>query len=294
MRLAARSLHDTRAEQASPLYFGWTRYSAHIRDRRGLGFRASKQFPDEAAYLAHLWSPERMEGRSQAFLRLSVPLLQRMRDRHDYRHVVTYSPEMPDPWLAQLREAASRFDVLMLSPADDGPVTDVMRTTLREQSHGSRPAVWFRVDDDDLLSVDFLDRLDRHVRSHPPLWGVSLSWGYEGLWHDGLVSHVRETHRPLGSQGQACLGVWDADRGELDIPEPGNHRTLDRRVPSVLDSTSPTFVRLVHLGQDTRTDTEGTVDDLKARLQRNRSRMKDSDLFLQKFPTLRGVFEPDV
>lgn len=279
------------ADGLPPLYYGWTRYSAHLPDHRGLGFRATRRFPDEQDYLAHLWDEERMSVRAQVFLELSVPVLQRLRDTHDYRHVVTYSPEMPEPWLGQLREAAQRYDVLDLRPASEGTITDIVRADLQGAAQQTRPVVWFRLDDDDLLSTDYLDLLDGHVTTHGPMWAVSLSKGVRALWHEGRASLLRGTHRPLGSQGQACIGRWDAERGILDIPEPGNHTTVDTRVPTVLDSRRATFVQLVHTGQDTRTDTQSSFEELKAAHLRNKVVVTRPERLLPRFPTLGEVYD---
>lgn len=282
----------TGTDGLAPLYYGWTRYSAYLPDHRGLGFRATREFPDEEAYLAHLWSEERMSVRAQTFLELSVPVLQQLREEHDYRHVVTYSPEMPDRWLRQLREAARRYDVLDLRPASDGAITDILRADLAREAAETRPVVWFRLDDD-LLSTEYLDRLDGHVRAHGPMWAVSMSTGIQAVWHEGRASHLRFTHRPLGSQGQACIGRWDADRGTLQIPEPGSHTTVDTRVPTVLDSRRATYVQFLHLGQDTRTGERPTVEKLKAQHLRNTKVVRRPDRLLPLFPTLAAVYDPE-
>ena len=277
-----------------PVYFGWTRYSAYFTDNRGLGFRASARFPDEDSYLRHLWSAERMAVRAQIFLDLSVPVLQAMSERHDYRHVVTYSPEMPDPWLSQLHEAAQRYDVLDLHPVADGAVTDVMRARLERHETVSRPAVWFRLDDDDLLSTDYLDIVDRHVRTHGPMWAISLSKGVQAIWHEGRVEDLRGKHRPLGSQGQACIGRWDARQRVLTVPELGSHTTVDTRVPTVLDSRRATYVQLIHTGQDTRTTRQPTVEELRTGHRRNRAVVTRPDRLLPRFPTLAEVYQEQV
>lgn len=278
---------------APPIYYGWTRFSALMPKKHGLQFRASWGFPDADAYAEYLWSEARMAERAAIFLDRSAPLLQAMSERHDYRHVVTYSPEMPEPWLSMLQEAATRHAVLDLRPVSDGPVTQVMMDELQEQEGNSRPAVWFRLDDDDLLSVDYLDSLDHHVRAHGPMWGVSFGLGYQGLWDNGRVRHVRSTHRPLSSHGQACIGWWNAPANKLTVPGLGSHTGLDRRVPTVLDSRSHMFLRLVHPGQDTRSEAPPTREELRVPLLRSKAVVKDHAKFLRLFPSLVDVYDAD-
>lgn len=278
-----------------PRYYGWTRYSAYFIDHGGLGFQASRRFPTEQDYLSYLWSDERMSVRDHIFLELSVPILQSLRDRHDYRHVVTYSPEMPDPWLSRLHDAAVRYDVLDLRAVSHGGIVEIMRSDLESSREGSGPVVWFRVDDDDLLSTEYLDLLDNHVQSHGPMWAVSLSKGFDAVWHEGRISLLRGRHRPLGSQGQAYTGYWDAPRTELRIPRLGSHTKVDTRVPTVLDSRRSTFLQLLHVGQDTRTAEAHDPSDLRARQLKNRAVVKDPTLVFPRFPTIEAVYddEPD-
>lgn len=284
---------DTSRRDAPRSYYGWTRYSAYLPDHRGLAFRATKLFPDEQAYLNYLWSPERMAVRQQIFLTLAVPLLQQLRERHDYRHVVTYSPEMPDPWQSALHEAAARYDVLDVRPASEGVITDIMATDLPRRGLSSRKAVWFRVDDDDLLSIDFLDYLDEHVATHDPHWAVSLAKGVAGLWHDGQLSDLRGVHRPLGSQGLACIGWWDAATGVLDVPEVGSHTTIDWRMPTVLDSRRATYLQFRHAGQDTRTQAPPTLEELLRVHRQSKAVVTKPERIVARFPTIASVYTPE-
>lgn len=277
-----------------PLYVGWTRYSAFLQDTGGLDLATKDRFPDADAYRAHLWAGDRMAARSHMFLTLAVPVLQTMRERHDYRHVVTYSPEMPEPWLSQLLEAARRYDVLDLRPVSAGGPLEALRDHLAGSGRDSGPAVWFRVDDDDLLPTDYLDLVHAHVSHVGPGWSVCLGMGYDGLWHEGQVHHVRRKHRPTGSHGQAFSGWWDARTQELTVPGPGNHRTVDRRSPTVVDSRPPAWIRLSHAWQDSgRQDGLPSFDELAAPLLRNPSTVRDQADLLRRWPTLEGIYRPD-
>jgi hypothetical protein len=215
-----------------------------------------------------------------------------MAERHHYRHVVTYSPEMPEPWLSQLRDAARTYDVLDLRPVSAGGPVEALQDHLLRSGRGSGPAVWFRVDDDDLLPTDYLDLVERHVQHVGPGWMVSPGLGYEALWRDGRLHHVRRRHRPLASHGQAASGWWDAGAAQLDVPGPSNHTRVDERWPAVLDSRSPAWLRLIHPWQDTQ-GTRPTFEDLAAPLLRNPSRVLDEADLLRRWPTVDGGYRPD-
>lgn len=291
-RAAAWAALGTSPTVRRPFYLGWTRYSASFPREGGLALAINHRYTDPDVYRAQLWSPERMEPRSRMFLTLSVPLLQALREQHDYRHVVTYSPEMPEPWLSQLHEAAERYDVLDPRPVSAGGPLEALQDHLAASDRDSGPAVWFRLDDDDLLATDFLDLLEEHVKHVGPGWAISLGMGYEGLWHEGEVHHVRRKHRPNASHGQAFTGWWDAQTLELTVPGPGNHRTVDHRSPTVLDSRAVAWLRLIHAWQDTQGD-RPSFDTLAAPLLRNPSRVRSEADLLERWPTLEGAYRPD-
>ncbi|MDV3222906.1 glycosyltransferase [Intrasporangium sp.] len=274
------------ADDVPPAFFGWTRYSQYYRGTSA--FKTSRAFPDEDAYKARLWSAERMGPRATMFLELSVPLLQQMRKEHVYRHVVSYSPEMPEPWLGQLLAAAERYDVLELLPAGSGGVPSHFERVLERVESPSRTVVWFRVDDDDLLSIDYLDRLAVYSTRSERGRGVSMARGYSALWHDGVMIHPREARRPLGSQGQAYVGAYDHTSQRLTMPRPGDHSTVDRRMPTILDSRFHTFLQLRHAGQDTQSG-EAEPFELLHRRHTSIAAVSGHSRLLELFPTVAGV-----
>ena len=268
------------------MFFGWTRYSAFYPDSKA--FAASKATTDPDAYKRQLWSDDRMLMRSRVFLDLSVPLLQQMAAHHDYRHVVTYSADMPDPWQTQLQAAADRYGVLLMQPVESSKLHNSMRDHLIASDSPSRTVVWFRVDDDDLLGLNYLDELSRYATAHDRDRAVSLARGYSALWHEGSISHVRPAHRRLGSQGQAYVGWWDQEHRSISFPRAGSHATVDNRMPVILDSRSPVFMQLRHLGQDTATQAAG-IDALRAK-HTSVAAVPDVGPILTSFPTLREVY----
>lgn len=268
---------------AAPIFFGWTRYSAYHPKSRA--FVAVRDAEDEATYKAQLWSAERMRTRSAIFFGLSVPQLHAMRGDHDYVHLVTYSDDMPDPWQAELQDAVAASDLLALHPVHRG-LRFLIRDHLVATGSPSRPVVTFRVDDDDLLATNYLDELAAYATAHDHGRAVSLARGYTALWHAGAVTQLRSTYRRLGSQGQACIGSWDAETGELDLPPMKSHASVDRRLPTILDARTPTFLQLRHLGQDTAD--EGGLAALRATLGQHPP-VEDVEEVLARFPSLRAV-----
>lgn len=273
-----------------PFFCGWTRYSAFRPGSKA--FVASRNSEDDETYKASLWSAARLGPREQIFLGLSLPLLQQMATRHAYTHFLTYSPEMPDPWQKHLQDAVRSHSVLHLHPVHRG-LRFVIREHLIAQDSPSRTVVLFRVDDDDLLALDYLDVLANYATPHDHGRAVSLARGYSAMWHEGRVSQIRHTYRRLGSQGQANVGTWDAATQTLDLPAAGSHASVDRRMPTILDSRRPAFLQLRHLGQDTAMPEKG-MDHLRATGASAAPLSQDElDAALAAFPTLHSVLHSE-
>lgn len=274
--------------EGAPSYFGVTRFSV-FQPESG-AWKLSRNNADADDYRTVLWSESRMRPRTDIFLKLVVPILQKMSERHRYRHIVLYSDEMPDPWRSELFEAAARYSVLYLHEnGSRKPIPSVVRDLLKDESRGARAVVQFRLDDDDLLAIDYLDRISEFATPHDAGRAVSLATGYSALFHDGtLTGPIRQVRRVFGSQGLAYVGYYDADREHLTLSAGGRHYLVDRKMPSIVDSRAPSFFQMRHVGQDTLIDADEAVRKIRDELD-TRKPATDSDAIAALFPTLRSL-----
>lgn len=238
-----------------PRFFGLTRFSvAHVGDsawRTSWGVQR-----EESDYLADLWSPQRMTSHCELFARLCAPQLQAMAGDHDYRHVVLYSPQMPEPWLGHLHAIAHDHPVLELVPVEGviPSATELAGQRLNGHSRTSGPVVTLRVDDDDMLAVDFLDRLTEFATPSDRGRAVNLSRGFTGVWDDATAQlrDLRPVIKRFSALGQAFVGWFDARSGTLSgLPsEHEPHHKMDQFRPTVHDARQPAFLWTQHLHQD--------------------------------------------
>lgn len=288
--LGRRTVQDRRGPQP-PSFFGLTRFS--VFDPAPGAWKLSRNAPDHDSYRSRLWSAERMRPRCDIFLTLTAPILQQMAEQHDYRHLVLYSPEMPDPWRSELFAAAARHPVLHLLK-DDEDVSEAMVSSLRQRSPRSRVVVQFRLDDDDLLAADFLDRLAAYATPHDVGRAVSMAAGYSAVFDQGALGPVREVRRVFGAQGLAYVGRYDSGRQRVYLNAKGAHYLVDRRRPTIVDSREPAYFQMRHAEQDMLSDHE-TTGDRGATLQAlnadlaKRPRAKDLGAVARRFPTLRDL-----
>jgi hypothetical protein len=233
----------------------------------------------EARYLSVLWSPERMVPRCELFSRLCAPQLQAMAGRHDYRHVVLHSPGLPEPWLGQLRATVQEHPVLELVPVD-GPElpspTTLAKTLVPGRRVDSGPVVTFRVDDDDLLAVDFLDHLAEYANYADRGRAVNLPRGFTSVWDESRLSmhDLRPVLERFGGRGQAFVGWYDAESGALDdLPERHEpHSKIDQFRPVVHDARHPAFLWTQHVHQDSHQN------------RRSGTPLERIETFMAKFP----------
>lgn len=232
----------------SPPIFGVTRYSVYqpASDDWVLSGGAD---PDE--YRARLWAAERMAPREQVFLEWAVPIYQRFHEAHGYRHLVQHSPQMPARWLDSLRDAAATYPVLMLVPS--GAWQDrrlAMARDLKRRRLPAGPAAWLRVDDDDLLATDFIDRLAPLVTVAHEGFAVTFGKGLTAQLDDGKLAHFGTTIQPMVSMGLTFIGSHDG-AGTATFPlSRRSHAHVHRHLPTLVDSREVAYLRLLHENQD--------------------------------------------
>ncbi|RNL49465.1 glycosyltransferase [Arthrobacter oryzae] len=235
-------------------FFGVTRFSLFLPGSAAWKAtrEGSRQDPDTLH--AYLYADERINPRLRIFRDYALPIYAGYAAKHNYTHIVLYSDEMPEKWKAELRAITVLYPFVVLNSEKEHAMSarPIMERKMQEAGAESSAVAWFRVDDDDLLSADYLDQLDRHTTGANRGKGVSFGLGYLGLYADGKFSDYRELHKTMLAQGQAFIGAYDAETRKLSFPKAGNHRISDRITPFIIDSRSPAFLWTQHAGQDTR------------------------------------------
>lgn len=265
-----------------------------IFDPGWTGWRATntQTFAGSEDYRAHLWSPERLQPRLRIFGDLALPIYQQMAARHDVRVLVQHSPDLPEPWLGRLHDLATAFPVLRPVPVPGWvEARDTVRDDLGPDAR-SGTVVLLRVDDDDVLSADFLDQLAPHVTPAHHGWSISLGRGLVARLKGDALVDFRDFSDPLCSIGQTYLGAYDRRRRALDISPMLSHRRVPETLPTVVDSRSAAFVQVRHPGQDTRVgqDAEQTQQGLRDSMRRLPAITEVASL-RPKFPTLSAAFD---
>lgn len=270
----------------SKFFFGVTRFSVYAP---GSGaWKLSKDDISEQEYLANLYSDDRLSVRFDIFTERALPAYQKMSIGRNYRHIVQYSDLMPEKWKAKLFQCAIDFPVILLQEVKHTTASvDAMLLELRNKEALSGVVVWFRVDDDDLLSADYLDQLDQYAKSHFSGMAVSFGSGITAAYTNGVFKNFRLIRKHLMSQGQAYIGRYDASERRLIFPKATDHTKTDTVNPVVIDSRKPAYFWVHHDSQDTSADINknlaiSKIDSLLAGLPR----LKMHEDYALLFPTI--------
>lgn len=293
-RSVRRHVGSVRLARREKYFFGQTRFSIFSPGSRSWQLTRGLDDPDE--YARTLYSEERMGPRCEIFCNLAAPTYQRMADRYQYHHFVMYSPTMPARWRARLEEAAQRYPVLQLMPTDTGQVqlADLAAPVLGRLTPSRDALVFgFRIDDDDLLSEDYLDQIAPLVTERHHGYAISLAKGYAGIFEHGAYTEVREFDQPLIAIGLGTVGRWRARSSQLDLPKVVDHRRTHHRRPVVLDARRATVLWTRHVAQDSapaRVKNAPDAESARASLRRELRgfpRVDNAGAVLERFPALR-------
>ncbi|MDF2562133.1 MAG: hypothetical protein K0R99_3579 [Microbacterium sp.] len=259
-------------------YYGHTRFSVHLPGNRA--WKTSRHTDD---YANTLFDPRRMALRAEVFLSLAAPIYQSWADRFAYRHIVHFSGDLPEPWRSLLEDAAVRHPCFILDEVtDEIQVDSVIASDLMSVSDEPGLVVRIRVDDDDLLAADFLDRLETYVLPEHVGFAVSFGLGVAALYRHGAHTDFRLKREVLPSAGQAYIGRFDPSSMSVRELADAPHNRIDTVAPVIFDSREPMYLQTFHARQDKEF---GREDDPFARLKRH-APLEDAALLDAKFPTL--------
>lgn len=259
-------------------FIGHTRYSLYIPNSTAWKVSNGTRFSSPSDYRDYLYSDERMALREEIFLNESLPALNEAANGHELRHIVSYSASLPDRRKEALRKASEKFEFLILDEVPDGS-----RPSDRYELTGdflSKGTIFgdYRLDDDDVLPVNFFDRMSEYLTPAHVGYVISFPLGIEAILTDGSAFNLREAHYPMNSVGQlgVCKKTLD---GSVQKPSATSHTKADRHNPTVLDSRQIGYFRYNHTGQDNVLSASGEGD---------LSRLVTS---MQHFPVLSNNFD---
>jgi len=232
-------------------FVGVTRFSVYAPNKAGLNTSA-RHVGSESAYMQELYAPERLDDRLRIFGQIAAPIYDSFAQRYDYTHLVQYSKELPEAYQGKLFEIAKKYPCVKPVLVQDEDMDVSVRKYLAHWDPSFvGPFVWFRVDDDDVLSVDYLDALGRYATPSNVGMAVSFSTVMVAQYACGRFLNFRQGYLPKNSIGQAYIGWANVHEGVFDVPKQRPHNQIDKYAPLILDPRGIRGLQVRHAWQDT-------------------------------------------
>lgn len=238
-------------------YVGVTRFSIFSPNSKAWRASSRETGVSEEEYKRRLFAPERLDPRMDIFVNVSLPQIAAAVGEHEVTHIVSYSPELPQQYQEELQAAERRYDFMRLS-AVTAAGWEINPLTVGQSAAGLGGTFGlYRLDDDDLLPIDYFDRMAQYVVPALQGYRVSFPAGYTGIFEQGQYSELRQTYQPMVALGiLAVCGV--KHDGSIHQPPDAPHINSDRFGPVILDAREPGFLLTRHTNQDTHFNTDPT------------------------------------
>lgn len=236
------------------------------------GWRIGRQ--DLETYRKQLFDSARLSFREKLFRLVTIPSLQAMLRKssgQNLRVLVYTSLSLPPPFLQNLHTLVDELgcgEVLGIEEHEKFRYPDVIPRVLCKMADVSEVQrrltfAAVRIDDDDALSSNYIDRLSQYISQSYSGFAVSFGRGYVGHFDNQAQKFVRirDVYQPMSSRGLAAICTYDMASRRFSSTCAsafmlGEHPTVDRRFPTIIDSREPVFFASEHTQQDTKHNTD--------------------------------------
>lgn len=217
---------------------------------------------------------------------ISMPLIGEAAQNHEIRHVIQYSPELPQKYQARLRELAAGYPFIVLSDVSDSSGATHPYTVADSLTNGTGPYALYRLDDDDFLSPGYFEQASRYVSEEFLGFRVSLAAGATGIYNGRTFETLRYVHRPNIAIGLAAIQGRNKN-GDFVAPPASSHHHSDRVGPVIVDAQKCAYFWTRHEGQDTDVGRDNPFDTVRTEVSRLTPLPEDWDV-TALFPSLDG------
>ena len=139
----------------------------------------------------YLYQAARLEERFRLFETTTLPCFREQTDP-DFELIILTGTCLPDTYLNRLKETVSGVQQIRIVQKDPGPHKEVTRAVLNAARRSAEnPCIQFRHDDDDAVSVDFVERLRNVVNNNPGLMHRYESVGID--FNSGFLRNMAQT-----------------------------------------------------------------------------------------------------
>lgn len=194
--------------------------------------------------IAYLYAQERLEERFRLMETVALPCLRDQTDQ-DFELIIVIGDSLPKHHRDRLHDLTADMPQVRIVSEPPRKQREVMKEILNKaRKDPSKPCLQFRHDDDDAVSIEFIERLRETVADCPgliaknPATAIDFNKGYVAeVGADGIAATA--IHRPYYV---AALGMYVQGNNKQTIMNFAHEKIL-RFMPTVTISDRPMFVR---------------------------------------------------
>lgn len=209
------------------------------------GFRLSQDtIEDQRRFL---YAADRMAERFRLFETVTLPGFRTQTDEV-FELLVLTGTCLPPPYSQRLRDLTDGIKQIRIIEKEPADHKRVMREVLNAaRTNPQEPCIQFRHDDDDAVSVDFIEKLRSAIRENAGLIqqsesvAIDYNQGYVARC-DKHVLHVAQVYRSLLGVGLGMFVQGGSKRTIFDRL----HNRLARFMPVISYPDAPMWVRMLH------------------------------------------------
>lgn len=216
------------------------------------GFAGRRMDPDDLEH--QLYAPRRIEARFRFFETLTLPSLAAQTDK-DFRLVVLIGRGLQMRYKSRLRALVERYPFLCISQQEPaGPLVSTRKAFRRGLQDGAEFVTGFRIDDDDAVATDFIEKTRTAAEMLLQAGRVDAENPAAIAFHRGIYWDLKAHEDPFydfrerSPLGLAAAMVTTPD-AQVNIFR-WNHRNLPAHVRCWTDPSEQMFLRTLHATND--------------------------------------------
>ena len=214
--------------------------------------------------IRYLYAEHRLEERFRLFETVALPCLRRQTDT-GFDLILLVGDSLPDVHLNRLRDLTADIPQVRIIQKPPGRHREVMKKVINGvRKDPSKPCLQFRFDDDDAVSVDFIERLRittnqcRDFLKHKRSVAIDFSKGYVArIGPDGIAA--AEVVAPWIT---AALAMYVRGGAGMTIMNFAHHR-INQFMPAISLPDTPMWVRTHNDFNDSRQTGKSSQPDLR-------------------------------
>lgn len=225
-------------------------------------------------YKENILSGKRLNFRMKLFKEITLPSLVGQNielSKNNVKVIIATSEDLPKEYMDELKiltEQHEWIEVLKTSENFAG-FKKYLLYRLKEKKQPVDIAT-IRLDDDDALSKDFVSRVLEYQKKCINGYALTFANGYAAVYSTDLekILNFKDYFYSKFSAGLTYYDRYDPDKKDFEhkygtVYSLGNHVTVDKKAPLIVDPRGKGFIRTIHEEADTYENWFKKVQDMK-------------------------------